>query len=562
MHEIPALMGRLRGPKLILRYVFRSAYKEVSHTEIRELLRERWNHYNGIVHCLYVATTADTATYCCGVIHQGSGEYKPAKFDIRNWHNVQIQGCEPQAAWHAQADDLSHSCYRALGTLNPNAPGPEIDASSYCFLSLVENGIDLVPKLAAQDHTTQTEASLFSHPVISPMLSIGTVQHIMQNIAAVSGFHNEDAMCLVKEFLLSPSKREQPVSSAFIHVVRQSGIQFPTTYRSGTPIIFLEEDYVTGAKIPAWKYWEEAQQSALAGDGSIYERDARYVETELNRAGRKALIQKIMYEVKDNSTNPGQNNHAIINIPLRSLDARLPTVIAAEHYMHPEVAELNNEMNLVPRRFTFDLHIDFGQIAFSVMSGDGVKIWCLFPPSSSNLEVFYPQSSLDAKFVRLCSTLQDGMVIVQTRGQAVYIPSGWLHVTHTLRGAELYGFTLSSAADLDIIAAVLEWEWTARKMEADPEVGTEEEPLISALFSACVPSNGNGETPLKYREQAMRQWCVFGKRILSRMSQRQADTRVLRFMAVLSLLSTCPRCGSSPKDHEQIRHGRKRKARN
>jgi len=98
--------------------------------------------------------------------------------------------------------------------------------------------------------------------------------------------------------------------------------------------------------------------------------------------------------------------------------------------------------------------------ALSTVFGDCIKLWELYPPSTHNLNVFYRLQGQEMKFSRLARDLQDVTFAITTQGETLYMPSGWLHATPTVRGGVLLGVNWTRASDLKSVAEIFAREAT------------------------------------------------------------------------------------------------------
>jgi hypothetical protein len=76
------------------------------------------------------------------------------------------------------------------------------------------------------------------------------------------------------------------------------------------------------------------------------------------------------------------------------------------------------------------------------------KIWAFFPPSKHNLNLLQNAGRSTGKLHRHFEELQDGSCAVLGPWQALYVPTGYLHATYSLKGGMTIGTTWSSAEAL------------------------------------------------------------------------------------------------------------------
>jgi hypothetical protein len=76
------------------------------------------------------------------------------------------------------------------------------------------------------------------------------------------------------------------------------------------------------------------------------------------------------------------------------------------------------------------------------------KIWVFFPPSEHNLKLLQTAAKSTGKLYRHYEELQDGTCAVLGPWQAIYLPTGYLHATYSLKGSMTIGTTWSSAEAL------------------------------------------------------------------------------------------------------------------
>lgn len=101
----------------------------------------------------------------------------------------------------------------------------------------------------------------------------------------------------------------------------------------------------------------------------------------------------------------------------------------------------------------FDTDRELSTVSISL--GQQVKIWLLWPPSPSNLEVFFEAREDSNRsgqycFPKITHLLQEGKVIIADQSLALYVPAGWLHLVYTVRGGYLTEYTFSGTEDLPI----------------------------------------------------------------------------------------------------------------
>jgi hypothetical protein len=108
--------------------------------------------------------------------------------------------------------------------------------------------------------------------------------------------------------------------------------------------------------------------------------------------------------------------------------------------------------------------------ALSTIFHDCVKLWVLFPPSTSNLDAFYALRGWECKFQRLALALEDGVCAITTQGETLYMPPGWLHATLTVRGGCLLGVNWTRGWDLPMVANIYAREFKADREEASHQL--------------------------------------------------------------------------------------------
>ncbi|THY45146.1 hypothetical protein D6C99_06528 [Aureobasidium pullulans] len=209
--------------------------------------------------------------------------------------------------------------------------------------------------------------------------------------------------------------------------------------------------------------------------GNAYKTDnAHMLADNNNRFRQKALIQLFRPIDQD------EVGHYILNIPVdEELGVKIPSSL--EGGLKPSSSNIRIvTANIAPQGTVVDLHIDHGQNGLSTTEHDCVKLWFLCPPTTSNLDNFYKISGEERKFVRLQHVLRDGVCAITTQGETLYIPSGWLHATLTVKGGILLGVNWTWASDVSTIIDILVQEYRTNPEEASFN------PLINSCELAII----------------------------------------------------------------------------
>ncbi|KAH7016641.1 hypothetical protein B0J12DRAFT_775483 [Macrophomina phaseolina] len=139
-------------------------------------------------------------------------------------------------------------------------------------------------------------------------------------------------------------------------------------------------------------------------------------------------IAKVFYYTLSGQFNP--NLYAIGHkspnpVPGGALQVPGASRLCAFHMTEPI-------FNVSPKGSWVDLHIDNGTDAISVTIGGCTKVWCMWPPSRENLELYEGVKTMPFKLNKISSLLKNGIIFSSDSSEAVIIPAGCIHGTFTL----------------------------------------------------------------------------------------------------------------------------------
>ena len=86
-------------------------------------------------------------------------------------------------------------------------------------------------------------------------------------------------------------------------------------------------------------------------------------------------------------------------------------------------------------------HVDGGTSGLSLVLPPCEKVWCFFPPTERNMVRLQNLNLATREAKKDWSGFEHGMIGLVGHAEAVYIPSGWIHATITIKPGILFGAT-------------------------------------------------------------------------------------------------------------------------
>jgi hypothetical protein len=172
--------------------------------------------------------------------------------------------------------------------------------------------------------------------------------------------------------------------------------------------------------------------------------------------------------------------HFVQNITVKTLSEHVQVPGMLRNDINT-LAQAEAHANFGPTGCSVDLHVgrpnesprtefitngatDHGMHVLSTTFDNCMKLWVTYPPTSSNLDLFYAVSAQEQKLKRLASKLEGGIYALTTGGTTIHLPPGWLHATFNIRGGFLVGIAWENYQDLVILLDIF-----FREAEAYPE---------------------------------------------------------------------------------------------
>ncbi|KAJ9634776.1 hypothetical protein H2199_008825 [Coniosporium tulheliwenetii] len=349
---------------------------------------------------------------------------------------------------------------------------------------------------------------------------------------------------LLADFLSTSNALLQPLANAFAEAIRTAGLSSlehvpsppsPLSEQSATayPVLFPTLQCWHG--IPSFDDILNQMLYSASSDTKVFARGNPY---ELS--GCTSKVVKQLWRPDASTT------YYAVDLKCPMTKMRIPeALLTLLHVYYPQNGELSCMGNITPEFSFVDLHIDNGQDVLTTVVGDAedcVKLWALYPPESHNLDLYYSHAGQDSKFLNLYSRLKDGIFVVQTSEQTIYLPAGWIHAVYTLKGGLVPGTMWSTAESLSVTAEILKREIKAK---------TASYSLAVSFLQSCQVALESHNADLQQR--VAREWCVFGKDIqqLARAEGQQWPTPLVENVsnALKEKYSSCPQCGRPIQAH-------------
>ena len=147
------------------------------------------------------------------------------------------------------------------------------------------------------------------------------------------------------------------------------------------------------------------------------------------------------------------------------------------------------------RRHTHPSQVDLWATAVLYAVLWGTKTFVVAPPTAANLELMrrWQMNGEAADDETFPAELEGARVVAVSRGQALFLPSGWIHAVHTAEDSAVLGWNWQPAAQLPASLHIVRTPWGAKGAEVRQLRAFQMRDYVSHLWvhlKSLVPGGG------------------------------------------------------------------------